>query len=70
MLVSDAPRALVTGASRGLGREIALGLAWNGWRVTACARPSSELESLGQLLSSHGGSVVGCDLTEVRLKSC
>lgn len=38
--------ALVTGASRGLGREIALGLANAGHPVIAVARTTSALESL------------------------
>jgi len=64
MSAEEYPRVLVTGASRGLGRKTALGLASNGWKVTACARPSSELESLGRLLSVQAGNVVGCDLTQ------
>ena len=38
--------ALVTGASKGLGREIALGLAQSGHKVIAVARSKSALDSL------------------------
>ena len=40
--------ALVTGASRGLGREIALGLAKSGHQVIAVARSKSALASLAE----------------------
>lgn len=38
--------ALVTGASRGIGRAIALGLAQEGARVALCARDKAALESV------------------------
>ncbi len=40
------PLALVTGASRGFGRALALGLVRRGWRVVASARPSPDLGTL------------------------
>lgn len=40
--------ALVTGASKGLGREIALGLAHAGYKVIAVARSASALHSLAK----------------------
>jgi len=46
--------ALVTGASRGIGRAIALALAKNGAHVIVCARPSEELQSLGERLGEQG----------------
>ena len=46
--------ALVTGASRGLGREIAIGLAKSGHKVIAVARSKSALESLSK---EHAGSI-------------
>ncbi|MDA2962816.1 MAG: SDR family NAD(P)-dependent oxidoreductase [Actinomycetota bacterium] len=46
--------ALVTGASRGLGREIAIGLARDGYRVLAVARSKSALDSL---VEDHPGSI-------------
>jgi len=46
--------ALVTGASKGIGRGIALNLKDNGAHVIAVARPSKELESLITKLGSNG----------------
>lgn len=46
--------ALVTGASRGLGRAIALALHGAGAHVTACARPSDDLDTLGAALGDQG----------------
>jgi NAD(P)-dependent dehydrogenase (short-subunit alcohol dehydrogenase family) len=40
--------ALVTGASRGLGAEMALGLAAEGCRVVASARSAEALDQLAQ----------------------
>lgn len=40
--------ALVTGASKGLGREMALGLAKSGYKVIAVARSKSALETLAR----------------------
>jgi NAD(P)-dependent dehydrogenase (short-subunit alcohol dehydrogenase family) len=39
----QAPVALVTGASRGLGRAVAEELVWRGWRVVADARDGERL---------------------------
>jgi 3-oxoacyl-[acyl-carrier protein] reductase len=47
--------ALVTGAGRGIGRAIALGLARSGARVTAVARTAAELDSLVGEIESLGG---------------
>lgn len=46
--------ALVTGASRGIGREISLALREKGAFVIACARPSGDLESLSKALGKNG----------------
>jgi len=46
--------ALVTGASRGLGRAIALGLQEAGAHVIASARASGDLNTLAKELDSSG----------------
>jgi len=43
------PVALVTGASRGLGRALAIALAGRGWRLVIDARSRSELEAVSSL---------------------
>jgi len=43
---SHEPRAIVTGASSGIGRAAALLLAENGWKVLAAARRADRLETL------------------------
>lgn len=50
----DGKTALVTGASKGLGRAIALALHKAGAHVIAAARASDDLESLGALLGDRG----------------
>lgn len=58
--------ALVTGASRGLGRAIALGLARAGAHVLALARTSGGLEELDDEVKAAGGkaSLIPMDLVE------
>lgn len=46
--------ALVTGASRGIGRAIALNLHAAGAHIIASARPSNDLNSLKDELGDHG----------------
>lgn len=46
--------ALITGASKGLGRAISLSLSNAGAHVIAVARPSNELDSLGLQLGDNG----------------
>ena len=50
--------ALVTGAGRGIGREIAIGLALRGARVALVARSTPQLEEVADLISERGGSAV------------
>jgi len=45
---------LVTGASRGIGRAIALAFKDRGAHVIASARPSKELDSLSEILGEQG----------------
>lgn len=56
--------ALITGASRGIGRACALALAQAGARVALAARNVGQLEELGGVIRSQGREafVVGLDL--------
>ena len=58
-------RALVTGASRGLGRAIALALAAEGAAVTAVARNAERLSQLSAAVSGPGSLTTRvCDLSD------
>jgi 3-oxoacyl-[acyl-carrier protein] reductase len=48
--------ALVTGASRGIGRSIGIALADSGAHVVLSARSRNKLESVKEEISAHGGS--------------
>ena len=63
--MSKSRLAVVTGASKGIGREIALEFSRNGFNVAACARTSSDLQSLENEIKSSGGSVITgvCDIS-------
>jgi NAD(P)-dependent dehydrogenase (short-subunit alcohol dehydrogenase family) len=50
--------ALITGASRGLGREIALALAHRGWQLVVDARTSADLAEAADELRRAGASEV------------
>jgi 3-oxoacyl-[acyl-carrier protein] reductase len=56
----------VTGASRGIGRAIALRLASDGMHVVAVARSADALESLVEEVASHGHSAEfrTCDVSK------
>jgi 3-oxoacyl-[acyl-carrier protein] reductase len=54
-------RALVTGASRGLGRAIASSLAAEGASVTAAARNREGLDSLAAAASAARGTITACE---------
>ena len=61
--------ALITGAGRGIGRAVALGLAGAGARVILLARTAAQLEETGALLRGRGVparriSVVPADLSD------
>ena len=57
--------AIVTGASRGLGKAIAMGLAAEGARLTICARGPEALDATAAELRASGASAVavGADVT-------
>ena len=60
------PTALITGASRGIGRRTAELLAHQGWDLLLTARSADQLEQLAAQLSSTGVSVAtaAIDLTQ------
>lgn len=55
-------RAIVTGASSGIGREFALQLARRGYRVTAVARREANLQALLDELEGSGHDYLAADL--------
>lgn len=59
-------KGVVLGASRGIGRAIALGLAAEGAAVGICARESGPLDEAVGALQSVGGPVhaAACDITD------
>jgi short-subunit dehydrogenase len=56
--MTDARTMIVTGASSGIGRELALAAASAGYRVVATARRGSHLESLAAEIRAAGGECV------------
>jgi 3-oxoacyl-[acyl-carrier protein] reductase len=58
--------AIVTGASRGIGKEIALALAANGATVACVARSADKLKATADEITAAGGTaeVHPCDVTD------
>jgi len=54
----DGKVAIVTGASRGIGREIALALAQSGAAVVLASRDGAQLDELSRIMTSDGGNAV------------
>jgi 3-oxoacyl-[acyl-carrier protein] reductase len=58
--------AIVTGASRGIGKEIALALAASGAKVACVARSADKLKETADAIAAAGGTaeVHPCDVTD------
>ena len=58
--------SIVTGAGRGIGRSVALGLAEAGSNVVVCSRTTSELEELAEEIRAKNveALVVTCDVQQ------
>lgn len=67
MAPSDSPAALVTGAGRGVGRAVALGLGHRGFQLTIASRSREELEETRRLsgLSPAQCLIVLIDLADI-----
>ena len=63
MTTTQFRRALITGASEGIGRALAVKLAERGYAITAVARNADRLDSLLALLGGSGHRKIVADLT-------
>jgi 3-oxoacyl-[acyl-carrier protein] reductase len=66
MTTTPSKVAIVTGASRGIGRAIAIALAHHGYRVVAVARSEEALRELERTLNAHDRRVLSlpADITD------
>jgi NADP-dependent 3-hydroxy acid dehydrogenase YdfG len=60
--MSDGRVAVVTGASTGIGRAVAVGLGALGWPVAIGARRTDKLDETAGLARDAGGTVLACTL--------
>ncbi len=59
------PTALITGASRGLGRAIGTGLARRGWNIVADARTGRDLEAAAREFEAAGSALVATRVGDI-----
>jgi 3-oxoacyl-[acyl-carrier protein] reductase len=57
-------KVLITGASEGMGRDMAIAFAKGGARVVACARNEDRLKALSRELEGEGHLCLSCDLLQ------
>jgi len=59
--------AIVTGAGRGIGKSIAIGLAQNGADIVVCSRSRTELEQVAQEIQKFGQKALpmSVDMTQI-----
>lgn len=62
--------ALVTGASRGLGRALALALSEEGWQVALAARSTDALAQTAQLIHDNGGTAQAFEVDLAEPAAC
>jgi NAD(P)-dependent dehydrogenase (short-subunit alcohol dehydrogenase family) len=60
----SAPHAVVTGGSRGIGREAACALAAEGWRITLLARDLDALQETRLKLAGEGHGAFSLDVSD------
>lgn len=58
MIVKEKPVVVVTGASAGVGRAVALNFARHGWRVALLARGRARLKSVAAEIQAAGGETL------------
>lgn len=58
MIVKEKPVVVVTGASAGVGRAVALHFARHGWRVALMARGKARLKSAAAEIQAAGGETL------------